>query len=184
MSQLGQRDRGKLLQHLCGYHARAGASLGDRIPGPRLSLPLWQLPGAGTYCPAVAVLVQAVFYSCLILCLMAVVVSAAGFLSPSRRWLLAGLAAGVYAIGRAQNVPQFAFLFAAAAVAAAVVVFLVKTCGADLITFGVALFWLMVAGPAITLIQQPAPLLRASGVVCLLVALGAGALRSGGYSST
>jgi hypothetical protein len=115
---------------------------------------------------------------------MAVIVSAAGFLSPSRRWLLAALAAGVYAAGRAQTVPQFAFLFAAAALAAAVVVFLVKTCGADLVTFGVALFWLMVAGPAITLIQQPAPLLRWNGVACVLVALCTGALRSGRYSST
>ena len=115
---------------------------------------------------------------------MAVIVSAAGFLSPSRRWLLAALAAGVYATGRAQNAPQFAFLFAAAALAAAVVVFLVKTCGVDLITFGVALFWLMVVGPAITLIQQPAPLLRWNGVACVLVALCAGALRSGRYSST
>jgi hypothetical protein len=163
---------------------RASARIGDKIPGPRLSLPLWELTGTGTYSPALAALAEAFFYACIILCVLVAVVSAVGLLSPSRRWVLAGLAAGVYAAGRAQNVPQFAFTFAAAALGAGVVFFLVKTCGTDLLTLGLALFWLMSLGPALTLLEQPAPWLRWNGVVCVLVALSAGALRSGRYSST
>jgi hypothetical protein len=53
---------------------------------------------------------------------------------------------------------------------------LVRTCAADLLTFGVALFWLAVAQQAEVLVQQPETVLRWNGVACLAVAFATGAV--------
>jgi hypothetical protein len=71
-------------------------------------------------------------------------------------------------------VPQFLAHWGLALVAGGVLVLLVRTCAADLLTFGVALFWLAAAQPAAVLVQQPETVLRWNGVTCLAVAFLAG----------
>jgi hypothetical protein len=155
--------------------AHVGASAGDWVGGPRLSLPLWQLPGAGAYSPAVAVLGQAFLTACAVLCALAVLVSAAArFLKPSRQYALAVLAALLYAAGRAQNAPQFLYYTLCAILASGVVIFLVRICAADLVTFGLALAWYVVAGQATTLLEQPEPVLRWNGVAAVVAAVAVG----------
>jgi hypothetical protein len=138
-------------------------------------LPLWQLPGAGAYSPAVAVLGQAFLTACAVLCALAVLVSAAArFLKPSRQYALAVLAALLYAAGRAQNAPQFLYYTLCAILASGVVIFLVRICAADLVTFGLALAWYVVAGQATTLLEQPEPVLRWNGVAAVVAAVAVG----------
>ena len=154
--------------------ARAAASAGGWVGGPRLSLPLWQLPGAGTYWPAVTVLGQACLTAGIGLCILTVLVSAAGrYLKPSGCYLLAGVSALLYAAGRAQSLPQFVYYVAFVALAWGVVLFLARTCSADLMTFGLALTWYLIAEQTVTLIEQAEPMLRWNGVACVAAA-GAG----------
>ncbi len=147
------------------------------IPGPRLSLPLWEIRGPDTLSPAISVLAPALVYGCLILLALAVVVSAAArFLGPLYRWALAVLAALAYAAGQALTLPQFAYHSAVVIIAIGLVIAVVKICGADLKTYGLAPFGMLVAGPAATLIEQPSPFLRWNGVAAVLAALAAAVL--------
>ena len=147
------------------------------LPGPRLALPLWELPGADTYWPAVTLLAAAFVTAGAVLCAATVVVCAATRLwGPRGRYALIAAAALLLAAARAQTVPQFLAHWALGLLAGAVLVLLVRTCAADLLTFGVALFWLAAAQPAAVLVQQPETVLRWNGVACLAVALAAGAL--------
>ena len=165
-----------LLLLLWGF-AHVGAALGEMIPGPRLSLPLWQIRGPDTLSPAISALAPAFVYGCLILSALVVVVSAAArFLRPSYRWALAVLVALAYAAGQALTLPQFAYHSAVAMLAIGMVVAVVKICGADLKTFGLALFGLLVVGSTAALLEQPAPVLRWNGVAAAVAALGAGVL--------
>ena len=52
---------------------------------------------------------------------------------------------------------------------------LVGICAADLVTFGTAAFWFAVAGPAATLMEQPAAALRWNGAAAAVVAVMIGA---------
>jgi hypothetical protein len=155
---------------------RLEAVIDQNIPGPRLSLPLWQLPGADSLAPAVAVLGQAFFSAAIALCVLAVVVSAAGrHLHPLRRQALLVLGAAVFAAGRNPlTVVQFAWYFAVALVAAGALVAMLRICGPDLRTYALALFWLFVAGPATALIEQPVPWLHWNGIAATGVAIAAG----------
>jgi hypothetical protein len=155
---------------------RLEAVIDQNIPGPRLSLPLWQLPGADSLAPAVAVLGQAFFSAAIALCVLAVVVSAAlRHLNPLGRRALLVLAAAVVAAGRNPlSLVQFAWYLAAALAAAGALVAVLRICGPDLATYALAFFWLFVAGPATALIEQPAPWLLWNGIAAAGIAIAAG----------
>ena len=89
---------------------------------------------------------------------------------------MVALAAILFAAGRALSVSQFAYVFVEVIIAAGIVMALIRICAADLVTFGVALFWLLVANQAATLIRQPTPELYWNGVACAVAAVGAGVL--------
>jgi hypothetical protein len=86
------------------------------------------------------------------------------------------LAAAAFASGRASTIPQLLCYFAIAVFGAALVLAVVRICGIDLRTFAVALFWLLVTGPAWTLIEQPEPGLRWNGIALAVCAAAAGVL--------
>jgi hypothetical protein len=147
------------------------------LPGPRLSLPLWELPGAATYWPAVKVLASAFLTAGGALCAAVVIVCAATRLwGPRGRYALIAATALLLAVDRAPTVPQFMAQWGLGLVAGGVLVLLVRTCAADLLTFGVALFWLAAAQQATVLVQQPETVLRWNGAACLAVAFAAGAV--------
>ena len=155
--------------------ARIQACVTGWLPGPRLSLPLWELPGAETYLPALTLLSSAFITAGIALCAATVVVCAAMRLwGPRGRYTLIVATALLLAVARAQTVPQFLAHWGLGLVAGGVLVLLVRTCAADLLTFGVALFWLAAVQPAVTLLQQPETVFRWNGVACLAVAIAAG----------
>ena len=157
--------------------ARMQAWVIESLPGPRLSLPLWNLPGTETYWPAVTLLASAFVTAVGGLCAVTVVVCAATRLwGPRARYALIAATALLLAVDRAQTLPQFAAHWGLGLVAGGVLVLLVRTCAADLLTFGVALFWLAAARNAAVLVQQPDTALRWNGVACLAVALVAGVM--------
>jgi len=106
--------------------------------------------------------------------LIVIVSAAARFLRPSGRLVAGLLAAAAFAAGRASTTPQFFCYLAIAALGAGLILAIVRTCGIDLRTFAVALFWLLVAGPAWTLIEQPEPGLRWNGIALAVCAAAAG----------
>jgi hypothetical protein len=108
-------------------------------------------------------------------CVLTIAVSAAAqYLSPRQRYILIGVIALLFAVSRAQNPLQFAFYFCVMPLMIGLVTALVRICAVDLITLGVALFWLQVAGPVATLLEQPAPVFRWNGVACCVVAVTVG----------
>ncbi|MFB3776215.1 MAG: CPBP family intramembrane glutamic endopeptidase [Bryobacteraceae bacterium] len=157
---------------------RIDAFVGERMPGPRLSLPLWQLPGADTYLPALNLLGQNFLLAVLIVCALAMALGAAArHLGPRGRWALLVAAGAVFAAARDPlGAPQFTWGLTAGLAAAGIIWGLVRICGADLKTYTLALFWLFTAGPAATLIGQPAPVLRWNGFAAALAAIAAGLL--------
>ena len=151
--------------------ARVAASLWERIPGPRRTLPLWDLPSAGTYAPAVGVVAVAFITAALAVCSFVVVISALRSLTSSALYVSVALCGLVVASGLALSLPQFVYYFTATILGAAVVAFLIRTCALDLWTFGLSLFWLLVAEYGFTLVEQPAAMLRWNGIACLAAAL-------------
>jgi membrane protease YdiL (CAAX protease family) len=147
------------------------------IPGPRLSLPLWNLPGADTILPGGEVLLRSLMTAVAVLCILIIAVCTARYyLNPRGRMLLVAVASLVFAASRAQHPAQFAHAVLGATALCGLLLLIVRTCAADLVTFGVALFWLASAGPAAVLTRQPAPFLLWNGIGSAGVALGAGLL--------
>jgi len=155
---------------------RALSTAGQWLPGPRLSLPLWNIAGTESYFPAISVLSSAYLSAVFYLCMLAVVVSAAQrYLSFKKRCILVAVVALLYAASHSQNAGQFGYGVLVALLWIGLLVMVTKTCGADLVTFGVALFWLGTAGPAATLIGQPADWLRWNGIAAAAAAVALGA---------
>ena len=155
--------------------SRVVSGLDWRIPGARLSLPLWNVTGADTAVPGLAALSQGFFAMLVAVCVAVIAVCAAvRLLGWRNRILIVGLAGVCFATGRAQTVPQWLFSFAIVIAAAGLITLIARTCAMDVITFAVALFWIEAAGPLVELIEQPAPLLRWTGIGAAIVAAGLG----------
>lgn len=150
---------------------RGLTALGQQVPGPRLTLPLWSLPAPETYLPAVTVLSQAFVVAVFQICLLTIAAAAiARYFHGWKRLGLLVILALFYSVTRAQTPLQFVYLAAAASVAVLVIVALVRLCAADLLSYGVALFWVHASSPAATLAQQPAAFMRWNGVACAVLA--------------
>ncbi len=145
------------------------------LPGDRLAVPLWSLADPDSAFPALAVLSGSLGLAFGWLCALTILAGAVARYLWSRSGaavVAAGLA--LVALSRSTNAWQWLFHFAAGAALAAFVWFLLRTCGVDLVSFGVAGFCLQAAARAAGLILQPAPSLRANGLAALAfsVALG------------
>ncbi len=154
---------------------RGLSAVEQRLPGPHLTLPLWSLPAPETFAPAATVLSQAFITALFQVCLLAIAVAATARYFPGwKRYGPAAALALLYAAGRAQSPLQLVYFSVTAAAGILVIEALVRLCAADLLTFGVALFWLHTIGPALTLSEQPAAFLRWNGVACVALAAVAG----------
>jgi membrane protease YdiL (CAAX protease family) len=154
---------------------RVLAWAGQQEPGPRLSVPLVSFPGADTALPGLAVLSQSFSAAVLLLCLLAVAAFAAmRYLKPPWRFAAIAAFAAAFAAGRAQTLALGLFYFFAFAVAAAILRFLVAACAADLVAFGVALFWLNTVELGSRLLAQHEPFIRMNAYGALLAAAAVG----------
>jgi membrane protease YdiL (CAAX protease family) len=150
---------------------RALEFIGQLAPGDRLQVPLWSLTGADTAWPALAVLSRSLSWAFGWVCGLTILAGAVvRYLWSRPGAAIVAAAAAVAALSRSTNVWQWLFHLAAGAALAALVWLLVRTCGADLVSFGVAGVWLEAAGRATELILQPAPSLRANGLAALVLA--------------
>jgi membrane protease YdiL (CAAX protease family) len=155
--------------------ARVIGWLLDRVRGPRLSVAVWNAVGLDTWLPGLAVLAQAYLWGIALVCVLALVAFASlRYMRPRRRLETAALLIGAVAISRSLTIVQFIAWAAAVAVWLALVILIVRTCSADLIGLGVAVFWLIGLPEAYRLIQQPSPFMRANGVAAALIAALAG----------
>jgi len=156
--------------------ARLLTFAGQQIPGDRLSVAIWSLTGPETYAPALAVLSRS-----LLVCFGAVatatilVCATIGYLRFRTGLAVVGAVLALVALSRSTNAWQWLFHLAAGALLVGLVWLVVRTAGADLVSFGVAVFWLEAAQRAVPLAMQPAADLRANGLVALAVALAGGA---------
>jgi len=154
-----------------GGFARAAAAVGDLAAGPRLSVRMWSIAGTDVWLPGFAVLAQSVFAALGYLAAAAIILSAAAkLLAPRVRLAVLASVAVVAALGRALTPAQFAIGVVVLAAWMALFYALVRTRGADLIGFGVAVFWMDAASRAATLIEQPSPWFRWNGAAAALVA--------------
>jgi membrane protease YdiL (CAAX protease family) len=148
---------------------------GQLTPGPRLSVPLVSFPGADTALPGLAVVSQAFTAAVLVLCMLAVAAFAAmHFLKLG--WQLAAVAAfaAAFAAGRAQTPVQGLVYLLVFLAAAAILRFLIAAGAADLMAFGVALFWLNTVELGSRLLAQHEPFIRMNAWGALLAATAVG----------
>jgi hypothetical protein len=153
----------------------SGVSL--RIPGPRFSVPLWNLPGVDSLLPGLGALESALTIAGVLVGTAAIVAYAAAYYFPPRRlWLVACGVIAVFAINQSQTFLQWVFYFAFGWAAAGLVLLLWKTSGSDLLTFGLGTFWAVVAGDIFRMAAQPSAVLRWNAVGAGLTAVFAGAV--------
>jgi hypothetical protein len=147
----------------------------QQIPGDRFNLALWDIAAPDALVPAISVLSHAMLQSIVTLAVIIILGSAAVRYAQGRKGaLLIASGAMLAALGRSTNVAQFAFSLLAIAVAVWLLVFLVRTGGLDLISFGVALFWIEAVRLGGTLAIQSAAQLRWNGISALVVCFGVG----------
>lgn len=144
----------------------------DLIPGPRTTAPVWSITGLDGWLPGLTPVAQA--------CLTAIAATSIGsilvfammrYMRPRRRWVVVGLGIAALALSRSLTVAEFAGYALAAALWVGAIILIVRTCAADLLSIGVALFWMSALAGAFELLQQPSPFLKWNGVAALFLAV-------------
>ncbi len=159
---------------LAGYARLAGWAV-DAAGGPRLSVRIWNMEGTDAVLPGLAVLAQAALAALAWVAAAVIVVSAAAkMLSPRLRAALLAAIIVVAALGRALTPAQFAVHALVIVGWILLLCALVKTRGADVVGFGVAVFWLETASRAIIMAEQPSAWFRVNGVAALVAAAAVG----------
>lgn len=154
---------------------RALPALEERIPGPRLSLPLVNLPEADAWLPAFSILSQAFLTALLALCSAAVLALAlAVFFTWRGRAIAVSAIAACVAVSGAGNVWLGLFEWGAGMVIAGAALLVALTRTGDFAGCAVALFWLFAAQKGLVLAAQPEPFYRWNGAAVLLIAAAAG----------
>ena len=141
------------------------------VPGDRYSLPLWNLASPASYSPALAVISGSLLIVLVLLCVLVVITSAASrYLKSRKDFMLIAVIVALVAVGQSTNIMQWVFYFFEGAVVIGLVLFLIRTCGFDLISFSVALFWLLAARSGLNLAAQTASALKWNGIFALVAA--------------
>jgi membrane protease YdiL (CAAX protease family) len=141
-------------------------------PGPRLTLPLWNVPGVDTSAPAVELLYRAASAAVLAVCAAGVLgFFLARYLRPPYRWALIGLGILAWAAGQSQTWLQGAAYAMVAAFVVGAGWLVYATVGANFAVLAVGLFWARLAGEAWQMASQPAPYLKWNAAGALATAL-------------
>jgi hypothetical protein len=148
-----------------------------RIPGPRASVPVWGINGLDTYLPGAQQVAQGYLSAAVWLSAGAILAFATvRYMRPRRRWIAGGITVIAFGLSRSLTVPEFAANAAAAMVLIATIVLIVETCAADLVSAGVALFWVSALGTSYELIKQPDSWVRTNGIAAGIATLLIGAM--------
>jgi len=144
-------------------------AVGERVPGERLSLSVWSIVGVDNRIPAADLLTSAATFALFgAMAAGLVILSGSLLLSRSARWTYGALAAVAIGLSRSIGVPGFVFETVSAGFMLLLLLFVVRTAGADLYSMAGALFLVRLAPAAINMIQQPSPTVKAQGVIALV----------------
>ena len=155
---------------VAGFSRLAGVA-GELAGGPRLSVRMWGMAGTDVLLPGLAVLAQAAFAALGWLAVAVIVLSAAAkLLTPRLRLTIFATIVVVAALGRALTPAQFGVSALVLAGWMALFYALLKTRGADVVGWGVAIFWLETVSRTATMMVQPSPWFQWNGVVAMVVA--------------
>ncbi|MBK5293721.1 MAG: CPBP family intramembrane metalloprotease [Acidobacteriia bacterium] len=146
-----------------GY-SRLTAFLEQRIPGDRVHLPLWRLQGLDTYLPALDQLTGALFAAMAAAIIAGTVLAAGAALIPPRRrygWM-AGISLAT-ALTLASTPLLVLFHFLATLAGLSLLVFMVRTCAAGLLSLAPAIFLVEILSAAASYISQPSEALHTQG---------------------
>lgn len=154
-----------------GGYSRLVSAVADMVPGPRLSVRMWNIAGTDVTLPGFAVFGQAVFAALGWVAAAVIVASAVSKLcTPRLRLTIFAIVAVVASLGRALTPVQF--IVGALTLAGWIALFhaLANTRGADVVGFGVAVFWLEAVSRAVPMIGQSSPWFQWNGAAALIAA--------------
>ena len=134
---------------------RIAVWMGDRVPGERASLVLWQAPAVETAVPGVAVLTGGMTAALATTLAATAILSIGSLLAPRRRWGYGGFSVVCAAASQATSAAQFAYHLAAAAALLGLVVLAVRTHGAAVWSLAGAMFLAATLREGILLASQP-----------------------------
>lgn len=162
---------------LLGGAGQAGSFIAQSAPGPQRGGSLWSVAGPDLYLPGLRPPAHGILMGVAMVAVIGVF-AAAGvrYMRPGRRVLALVLLVVVVALGNSLSLAGFAMSAVPASLMIAAVLLVVRTCGADIVGYMVAAFWLIALPQAYRLIIQPSPFFRWNGIVAGAVALGIGAL--------
>lgn len=143
----------------------------DRIPGPRPSLPVWNMGGLDAYVPGLLPLSQGYSAALITVCGAAIVAFALSSMSERLRLIGAAILVTAIALAQALTIAVFAAHAVAIVLWIGIVLLIVRTCSADLIGLSVAAFWVMSLNGSFKLVEQPDPILRWNGIAGALAAV-------------
>jgi len=150
-------------------------AIAQAVPGPWPSVPVWQVPGAGTWLPAITVLQHSFLALMAVTAVLAVaLLGGRHFLTRRAQRIFLGVACFATAAGSAQTVQQFAAFAVLVAASIAVLLLVLRTCGGDLVSYVVAFYWAHLSSRVLVLLVQPDAALRWNGVLAAAVAITAG----------
>ncbi|MCX6625122.1 MAG: hypothetical protein NTY38_29495 [Acidobacteria bacterium] len=164
-----------ILTILLAGGSRLLMAIGQWIPGPKVSAPMWQAPAADAILPAISVLQQSFVATLAALTLLGVaVLGEMRYLSVRGQRIFLAVVCLVVAATSAQTPLQFVADALLTAVALAAIVLVFRTYGGDLISYTVAFFWAQAASRSVVLLMQPAWTLPWNGGAAALLAILAG----------
>lgn len=163
---------------LAALFAAAGSLLEwarQYAPGPHVSFSVWDLAGMDSAVPAVAALAIAAFAA--FTGTVAVVILLGGgiaLLSPRMRRIMLAIAVVVAAAGSTMEFVQLPFFVMLSLAAFACIALAVATCGADVVSFSIGLFWALALAPTWRYFEQPLAFLSWNGAAAIALAVLAG----------
>lgn len=141
-------------------------------PGPRFTLPLWDMGGADLPVPAIDALFRAAAAGVAAVCIASVLgFFAAGSFRPTVRGILTGVVVLVWALSQSQTVLQGLAYGLQAVLILAAAVFVYRTVGANFVCLAVGVFWAKLAPEAWLMASQPAPYLKWNGAGALVIGI-------------
>jgi hypothetical protein len=150
------------------------------VPGPRRSVPMWNVAAVDTWMPGLHAVTQGYLSAMLMTGAASLVAFAAvAYMRPRRRLIAAAVLVLAVALSRSIAPAEFAMNLLTVALGLGMILLIVKTCASDLMGFAVAIFWAVGLNAAWQFGRQPSPFLTWNGVVAavLVVAAGVGVIR-------
>ncbi|MCS7026334.1 MAG: CPBP family intramembrane metalloprotease [Bryobacteraceae bacterium] len=142
----------------------------DYMPGPRLDLKLWEIPGIDTAMPSVDILLNSILISLAAVCLGAILIlGSLAMLSKRGLKVLVILLVALQVAQQSLTLGQMPYTLAGALTGIGLLVLLVTTCATDLLSLALGIFWMSTLPKAYRLYEQTSPTLRREGLLLFLL---------------